>query len=109
MKKFLLAASALLLTLQSAAAFAGQHDNKTVSGVLQDDRDCVFFTLTGVVDTSNNPVWFALARSHPAIHELFAMLLTARVMQLPVRVTTTGAGIAGCGGYEGVSQIWIKN
>jgi hypothetical protein len=110
MKKFLLAASALLLAFQPAAASAQTaHENKTVYDIVEDGtRPCLFFRLTGVLvaDGAISGEWFAVPREHLAFNELFAMLLTARILQLPVRVSTTGT--ASCG-FATVDSLTIKN
>jgi hypothetical protein len=110
MKKFLLATSALCLALQTTAAPAQvAHDDKTVLDMLEDTRPCVFFRLNGVTiaDPAIGGDWFVIPRSHIAFAELFAMLLTARVMHLTVYVHTTGA--TACGGVVEVDKIYIKS
>ncbi|HYI40564.1 MAG TPA: hypothetical protein VE053_09625 [Allosphingosinicella sp.] len=109
MKKLLLAASTLLLALQPAAAPAqAVHDYKTMFDILQDGtRPCLFFKLNGV--TTADPAvageWFAVPRYHLAFAEVFALIVTARTLNLTVRVTTNGA--TSCG-VATVDTIYIR-
>ncbi|HEX8571684.1 MAG TPA: hypothetical protein VF759_02905 [Allosphingosinicella sp.] len=107
MKTFPIAASALLLALHPAAAPAQTaHENKIVADVIEDGtRPCLFFQLEGVAsaDPAAPMVWFAIPRTHMAFSELFALLLTARVLQLPVRVNTTGAVTCGFAAVDGIT------
>ena len=107
MKTFLLAASALLLALHPAAAPAQTvHENKIVADLIEDGtRACLFFQLDGVssADPAAPAVWFAVPRTHMAFSELFAMLLTARILQLPIRVNTTGTVSCGFATVDGIT------
>jgi len=75
--------------------------------VIEASRPCAFFLLTGVTVADPNVAsiaasWFAIPVTHPAFSQVIAILMTARVSNLPVSVKTTG-GLA-CG-FAGVDQV----
>jgi hypothetical protein len=70
--------------------------------------DCIYFTLHGVsvADPAlpSTGAWFAMPRTQNGSRDAYAMLLTAKVSGLPVRVSTTGA--IACG-YPQVASIYM--
>jgi len=101
---------AIVMSMSSASA-------QTLSGKLvgrlmpPDGRDCVFFELQGVgtADPSvpGGESWIAVPRSQTGFKEIYALLLTAKAMQMPITVVTTGAPAPSpCNGFVGLTQIY---
>jgi hypothetical protein len=95
---FALALVAASLSWSSSGA-AAEHRNVYPQGIHADKtRPCVFFYLKDV--TQPDPAVpgasvFAIARTHPAFAELFAMVMTSRATNVPMNVFTTGAEVCG--------------
>jgi hypothetical protein len=69
---------------------------------LEGSTDCIYFTLNGVsvADPAlgTGSPWFAMARTTTdaaRVRDGYAMLLSAKVAGIPVRVSTTGATVCG--------------
>ena len=73
-----------------------------------DGADCIYFTLDGVPEAdpikSGDPT-FAIPRSQYGSRDAYAMLLSAKLADKPVRVTTRGT--LACG-YAAVAQIMLQ-
>jgi hypothetical protein len=106
-----------LCCLATSIAEAGplQWDGKTVARLQPPDsnRDCVFFELSGVAQADSgvptSGAWFAVPRSHYGFKEIYAMLLTAKAMNLPITVGTTGLAAAGCTAFVGVAYVYTTS
>lgn len=83
-----------LLVIAFPALAAQNHIDKTLTIVhASDGRPCTFFQLAGVSEAdpvSLGSPWFALSMSHVGYKDIMAMLVTAKAMQLPIQVTTSG-------------------
>ncbi len=117
MGRFILLAFALVATTLATGARATQYANKSIGRLVGPDaqRDCMFFTLSGVnvADSNVNATtpWFAIPRSQLGFGELIAMLMLARATGALVTVNTTGQAVASCnyyGSIVGVSQLYLE-
>ena len=66
---------------------------------------CLYFQLQGVAAADpavNGNPFFAVPATHPGYREIYATLLAAKLSEIPVYVTATGALAGGaCGSYVG--------
>ncbi|HZF94605.1 MAG TPA: hypothetical protein VEZ20_06985 [Allosphingosinicella sp.] len=110
MKTLFSAACALALLAHAVpAAAAVTHERKTVLDFgIGSQTQCVYFRLQGVSVADPdvmNAAYFTLSTSQTNFAEMYAVLLTARALNAPVNVTTTGT--AGPCGYAAVAGIGI--
>jgi hypothetical protein len=100
--------------LASTAAPAAVYSQKTVI-LLQaapSNAPCIYFQLAGVAtadsSVSSSP-YFAMHKDHPGYAQAYAMLLAAKMTDMPVHVSTTGTiANAVCGNYAGVNEILLE-
>ena len=110
MKARIVLVSAIVMWIGSASA--ATWNSKIVGRLMPPDgRDCVFFELQGVSTADSNvpsgESWIALPRSQTGFKEIYAFLLAAKAMQMPVSVVTTGAPAPSpCNGFVGLTQIY---
>ncbi len=95
----------LSITLQTNTLYAGYFLNKSISLIRSDARPCTLFMLGGVtsadVATSGSP-WFALKKSQPAYKENLTLLMSAKLTNKIVHITTSDGLAAECGHIEAV-------
>ncbi|AZN35141.1 hypothetical protein [Iodobacter ciconiae] len=93
------------IALQANTLCAAYFPNKSISLIRSDARPCTLFMLEGVTSadtaTSGSP-WFALKKSHPAYKENLTLLMSAKLTNKTVHITTSDAMVAECGHIEAV-------
>lgn len=110
MKTRIVLLSLAVMWMNSASAYT--HSSKLVGTLMPPDgRDCVFFELQGVgiadENVSGGESWIAVPRSQTGFKEIYALLLAAKVAQMPITVVTTGAPAPSpCNGFVGLTQIY---
>jgi hypothetical protein len=96
MKRFVISLMSIYAMASSTPSCADTFVNQRVNSFFMDTRPCVFFKLSGVVGNPAVPSdWFALSTTHPNFQQLHAYLLSARLSNIPVNVTTDTAGACG--------------
>lgn len=99
----------LLLAASGGANAAVWQENEQPLNLLTDgSRPCAFFQLEGVGQAQPGDdagLWFALARSHPAYSELWALLLTAKASKMTVDVRSLETSACG---YTAVDLILMR-
>lgn len=107
LRLFLAAAGAAMFSQYGSAS--SYTSVNIASLAAPDSRPCALFTLSGVAmaDSSvpNGGGTFALPKSHPSFKEIYALLLSAKLAELPISVSTNGLGNADCSGAVGVTQV----
>lgn len=106
MKKvvYLLAALGVIVAI-TRPVIAATYVQKRARDLLMDNRSCLFFQLDGVIEADpvmpGNP-WFALPKSAPNFQEMHSWILSARLSNTPLNVTTDGTVSCGTATVIGV-------
>lgn len=90
---------AMLAYLQNAAAV--DYANKIVVNLqAKASADCFYFTLEGVAG------WFAVPRSSVGAKDAYALILSARLTNTPINISSNTIA-ATCNGYPEASLVWM--
>lgn len=88
-------------------ANAAVHYGQKIGDLVVDNRPCLIFSLKGgpaADPTISQDRYFAIAKSNPAFSEWFAILMTAKVSDLPLDVYTDGTTVCG---KAAIGQIFM--
>ena len=92
------------LLISTPSATAGYFAGKTITIIrAPDGRPCTFFILDGVspADTATpNTPWMVIRQSSVGYKENLAILMSAKLTNRPVNVSTSGNVVAECGHVE---------
>lgn len=83
-------------------ALAGDYFNKDVSTIRSPDgRPCTFFQLVDITDVDNTgSPWFALKEGSIGYKEMLTLLISSKIANKKVHISTTGNVPADCGHAE---------
>lgn len=92
----------LILSMSVSSILADTYEWHNVSVVRSpDDRPCLFFQLKDVpnVDSTGN-AWFVVKQTHIGYKEILSMIISAKMAEKTISVSTSGSIVPECGHAE---------